>query len=333
MAWIKHRLVPPTYDSNELLNRTTDQIRRLYQTSKQIKDCENALQDFRIAAWRKSSREGDAVNNPGIIWVTSKTHGNTISHITLKLLKTLSVSGDGSYNNQAPIILYSLDSLQDSKRTAHTLLKEVIFQLLQQVPNLLRESKTLQDLLSHKSISSLTPPHKNGEGSSQDKDISLHQLGQILQELLDSYAAFPASRQNINGGNSLSSSPPPSYSPQPSPAHSRPIFWIIDRIDTCVFKSKGYRNEPTLSEFAGVLEELVSRGWRNKGRGLGKLRVLLTSIYEPSSIDDSFRRDDDEEEEEEKKEDAGERAGFGAGEGGFQRRGKRADIWWEILFV
>jgi hypothetical protein len=291
LAWLKQLFVPPTYDSSKLLQSGMDQIRRLYQPTKQIKACKTALESQEIVAWRENSAENGAKTPPKIVWVISQTRDITISHITLELLQILAVSTEKSHQKHTPITLHSLlldtDELRDGKRTACTLLKEAIFQLLLQVPDLLRESQSLQELCYKGSP--LTPAPKDEGGLSfLDNDLGLNKLHQIMQELLDACRAPPT------GCSTTSDEQDPfllANLSSPQESFSRPplIFWIVDRIDTCFSDSKEYRKAPKLTEFAEVLEKLVTRGASYEGGKMGRFRVLMTSIYEPVSIDEDFQ--------------------------------------------
>ena len=302
MERLKPSLVHRSYDSTALFTHTTEQIRLLHCTTKQKEACRLALGDPRVSAWRKPL-SGNVVGDDSIIWLTSKTRDYTISHVALELLESFS-----SYS-QPPILLHSLDhiekpstNLPENKRTACTLLQEAIFQLVERVPSLLRENKTLQTLCRKKAPSRMHTPSKGENLSIEEKEMSVEELGQLFQELLDIcetvFTNFPAPSCATNESSSTPLDPP-----QQHVSRKAPIYWIIDRIDTCVFKARPkhiepalksvYQSAPELCKFANVLEKLVSKpGLGNEGRERsGGLRVLMTSIYEPAQIDEEFRGD------------------------------------------
>ena len=143
------------------------------------------MEDPRVVAWREAWKEDDAGCNPKIIWFTSKTYSTTISHVTLEVMD--SVSGfDKEINSHTLKLLHSLyhidkpsTNFPENKRTACTLLKEAIFQLLLQVPSLLQENEKLQAICN-------TRNH-----STTEKDMSMEELAQLLQELLNTYESSP----------------------------------------------------------------------------------------------------------------------------------------------
>lgn len=281
------------------------------------------MEDPRVVAWREAWKEDDAGYNPKIIWFTSKTYSTTISHVTLEVMD--SVSGfDKEINSHTPKLLHSLyhidkpsTNLPENKRTACTLLKEAIFQLLLQVPSLLQENEKPQAICN-------TRDH-----STTEKDMGMEELAQLLQELLNTYESSSSSEQSSSDTTSGSSSAP--HTPQQNSSQKPPIFWIIDRIDTCIFKARPKHIEPALRplywnaselrKFADVLQKLVSRLAQGKshedsrGERSGGLRVLVTSIYGPTRIDEGFLEHEDGDD----------------GHSGYEKgRKKRSDIWEEL---
>lgn len=293
------------------------------------------LRDTRFLEWRETPVENGSVHKPKIIWLTSKRPTDqTISHISLDPIESLEDNGKA----RAPIYLHSLHqegfrstTLPDNIRTPSTLLKEAIFQLLLYKPRLVRENKTLQGLC-HRNPASPASSSENGEDrSSGIIDMSLQELGLLLRDILNSCTATPDCTQTPNNGIIQPSS---SFEPLKRSPLPLPIFWVIDRIDKCAFKSCTapktelkplYRNAPKLSQFAGVLEELVSEPEYRKGsgktggRGVGRLRVLITSLYEPSCIDaEWFKKDEGEDED-----------AYTRGRGCSSRRNGRCEGWEE----
>ena len=207
-------------------------------------------------------------------------------------------------------------NLPENKRTACTLLKEAIFQPLLQVPSLLQENEQLQAIC------------KTRNHSTTEKDMSMEELAQPLQELLNTYESSSISEQSSSDTTSRSLSAPHT---QQNSSQKPPIFWIIDRIDTCIFKARPkhiepalrplYRNASELRKFADVLQKLVSRPAQvksyedSRGEQSEGLRVLVTSIYGPTRIDEEFLEHEDGDD----------------GHSGYEKgTKKRSDIWEEL---
>lgn len=57
---------------------------------------------------------------------------------------------------------------------------------------------------------------------------------------------------------------------------NQPIFWMIDRLDECLFK--GCHGSIKLYDFMKMLDSLV-------GSSNGRLRVLITCLYPPQKLD------------------------------------------------
>jgi hypothetical protein len=279
--------------------------------------------------------ENGSVHKPKIIWLTSKRHTDlAISHIPLDLIESFEDNG----NTGAPIYLHSLHqegvkstTLPDSIRTPCTLLKEAIFQLLLYKPRLVRENKTLQELC-HRNLASSSENRE--DPSSGNVDMSLQELGFLLRDLINSFGANTTCNQTSDNGISQPSSSLEPLKRSPPPL---PIFWVIDRIDNCAFKCSTppktelkplYRNAPKLSQFADMLEELVSEpedrrsSGKTGGRGVGRLRVLITSLYEPSCIDAEWSKKDEDEDED----------AYTRGGGCSNRRTGRCEVWgqWSV---
>jgi hypothetical protein len=300
-----------------------------------MRDYKMTLRDTRFLEWRETPVENGSVHKPKIIWLTSKRPTDqAISHIALDLIESFEDNG----NSGAPIYLHSLHqegfkstTLPDNIRTPCTLLKEAIFQLIQYKPKLVHEIERLQGLC-HRNLASPTSPSENREDSSSGNvDMGLKELGLLLRDMLNSCAATPSCTQTSKNGIIQPSS---SFEPSKRSPPPLPIFWIIDRIDKCAFKCNTapktelkplYRNGPNLRQFADVLEMLVSEPEDRRGngkiggRGVGRLRVLITSLYKPSCIDAEWSKKDEDEDED----------SYTRGRGCSNRRSGSCEVWEE----
>jgi hypothetical protein len=256
---IKHLLVPSSYDASEISSVAYRQLCSLPRDMAQVQSCKNLLQETEFIEWCKPTPTTPAKKIPqrkNLLWVISSQQQDlTVSHCAFDFISSLNEA------SQPAIILQSVhqteipySSFQGGKRTAITIIKEAIYQLLLRNPTLVRTDKSLKAL--RQSLD---------EGADRSWDLSLQRTGSLLQTLIQSVVSTSSSESK----------------------ESQPllIFWIIDRIDDCKFK--GFPGASKLSAFGDVLESLV-RGCK------GNLRVLITSTYEPQRLDKSWEDDEDE---------------------------------------
>jgi hypothetical protein len=222
-------------------------------------------------------------NDQSLTWITGKNLKHKISHVSLEQLERVG-NPTSNEQRQPSVVLHSFDhgdrpatTLPDNIRTGTTLLQEAIFQLLQRDPKLLQQSNSIKEIIS-----------QQGYLSSQ-REIGLEVLTQVMRELLDSVGQTFSNVQGDGVQTDTKARSPVS------------ILWIIDRIDTCQFKSKRSTRRdtkrqdiPTLDSFAVSLEKLTLKP-RSKSRHTDtehsqsyNLYTLITSLYDPKTMDDDW---------------------------------------------
>ena len=286
---LKKYLVHPRYDEHELLKNASEIILQQHLNTKQKACCSEALESPTLATWEKLQTDHSDGAAPALTWLTGQKLGHKVSHISRQLLESVS-SRQNNGENQRLIVLHSFDhgsdrphrASGDEMRTPITILKEAIFLLLQQVPQLIRSDDILQTFLD-KEPTLIARGEQNLEAR---KDFTFLKLAHLLHALFRDLGnqCLCAQQQTVDPKNVWS------------------VYWIIDRLDTCQFRSKQFRTLPRLSEFAAVLEKLNAsycspnkdRHHKLEKKGFVNMYLVVTSRFEPANSDDCWLERADE---------------------------------------
>lgn len=187
----------------------------------------------------------------------------TVSHLGLDALSLLTTPKARELAIPQ-VVLHSMHqtdlnvfSVSNMKRTPASLLREAIFQLLEHCTSPQIGNGVLEGL-----------SRKQDSASTQ----SVHELSTIMRALMAELSGISRARGERLGMGIRSETSPLLATGAPKQPLIPPVFWIIDRLDTCVFKGPGACK---LYDFVKVLEGLSEVG----------LKVLATSIYPASGID------------------------------------------------
>lgn len=261
--------VPTSYDPQEVHDVASRQINRIDRDTVQIEACQTLLSSLPLFDWRTQPNSSSETRSKTIAtefkmlwWVTSSDFDDpTISYVAHDAIKSLTGFNGGPKRCSHITILHSLyqtseaccqTNSPDRKRTISSVLMEAIYQLLDRHPQLIWSNEQLK-------------AHCRGENIDQ---LNFEGLGSILRDLFQSTKAHPRNQSkeaNLDriggiGGESV------------------PVLWVIDRVDELRFRGRD----------AGRLTKLISLVHQIAQDQRGRLRVLLTSRYDLSRLDDRW---------------------------------------------
>ncbi|KAK5077552.1 hypothetical protein LTR24_009556 [Lithohypha guttulata] len=275
----KEKLVPRKYSAQDIFEKAKQQVYRRGRTTDQAQMCGSLLRDEKMLTWSrpttavanctKQQRQQDTVSRV-LCLQSQQPNDATISHVSLQILQPRpnTIVLHSMYQNLIPQVLPSIASsgnqVGSDDEGDHTSRKRGVRSMLQEA---------IFQLLAQRPPLVLEIPVQDqvAELSDEPPCAELWSLLELLIELVIS----------------------------PSATNNEGILWVIDRLDTCDFRSRSADNR--LPSLLHKLQHLAVKA-------AGRLRVLIVTAYKLSSLDKrwdeaecSVHHDADEEEETERR--------------------------------